>query len=66
MEKRSGGVMIVRFTFFIIITALLVLGFMFSDVFDTTPFHIQGFVIFFFTTWVFILGFIAFEKLLHI
>ncbi|MFX1398031.1 MAG: hypothetical protein ACFFAS_13420 [Promethearchaeota archaeon] len=66
MEKRSGGVMVVRISFVSLISALLLFGYLFANWFWDTDFFIQNLAIFFFTTWIFIAIFIVFEKLLHI
>ena len=65
MEGRSGGIFITRLMFFIIISVLLLVSYVWAKNIEIIP-NFPSFLIFFGITWIFILAFVIFEKLVQI
>ena len=65
MEGRSGSIFMTRLMFFVVISVLLLVSYVFAENIEIIP-NFPSFLIFFGITWIFILAFVIFEKLVQI
>ncbi|MFX1277434.1 MAG: hypothetical protein ACFFBP_03475 [Promethearchaeota archaeon] len=67
MEGRSEKILIIRLAFFIGISVILLVGFIWADSIQVFALpHIPVFLVFFAITWIAIISLVIFEKLIQI